>query len=166
MADDADFASYLVARWPALVRTLVLLGGTPEEAEAGAREALARCRPEFERVRREGDLDGYVYRRLLEVWQHHVRRTGAGPRAHVGETAVLDPTIAHPERRVALLEELQCALDRLTGDQRRVLVLRYAAELDESQVADVLAVPLPDVRARESEALTAVDADSLAGKYL
>ena len=33
MGDGADFASYMVARWPAVVRTLVLLGSPPDEAD-------------------------------------------------------------------------------------------------------------------------------------
>ena len=44
MGHDSDFAAYLAARWPALVRTLVLLGCAqprPRRSCARARRAAA-----------------------------------------------------------------------------------------------------------------------------
>ena len=61
-----EFATWLAARWPALVRTLVFLGHPQPEAELVAREAVARMLPAWDRERRDGDVDALAYRSLLE----------------------------------------------------------------------------------------------------
>ena len=159
MGDGGDFASYLVARWPALVRTLVLLGSPSDEAEADAREGLSRCLPAWDRVSREGDVDAWVYRTVLES---RGRSSGAPP---VEGAAVVDPTIVDLEERVELLRALEAALDRLAPEDRDAVVLRFVAELDTGQVADVLGVgydvverrlvpaPAPEVFREASEAI-------------
>ena len=155
MGDGADFASYLVARWPALVRTLVLLGSPPDEAEADVREGLSRCLPGWDRVRREDDVDVWVYRTVLEA------RGRASGEAPPDGAAVVDPTIVDLEDRVELLSALEAALDRLPPEEREAVVLRFVAELDTGQVADVLGVGYDVVEERVVAALAAVDPASL-----
>jgi hypothetical protein len=45
MNHDGDFAAYVAARWPAVVRTLVLLGSPDDVAAEVGRTAFARCYP-------------------------------------------------------------------------------------------------------------------------
>ncbi len=142
MADGTDFASYMVARWPALVRTLVLLGGSPDQAETDAVEGLARGRSAFDRVRDEGDVDVWVYRLVLDA-----RGSSTGPAAF-GGPGVVDPTIVDLEERVAQLEQLELTLASLPAEEREAVVLTYVAELDTGQVADVLGVGLDVVEDR------------------
>lgn len=151
MRDGAEFASYMVARWPAIVRTLVLLGAPPDDAEADAREGLTRCLPGWDRVRREDDVDVWVYRTVLEA---RGRASGGAPPD--GE-AVVDPTISDLEDRVELLRVLAAALDRLPPEEREAVVLRFVAELDTGQVADVLGVGYDVVEERVGAALATVD---------
>jgi DNA-directed RNA polymerase specialized sigma24 family protein len=159
---EAGFASYLLARWPALVRTLVLLGATPADADRLARDTLVRCHPEFDRVSRDGDPDVHVYRRLLGTWlPRHATEPDDGYR-HVGGAAVHDPTVTDPEARVALLGALQDALGGLPPEQRLVVVLRFGAELDPQQVADVLELPVEVVTAREADGLERLAPEALA----
>ena len=70
---DGDFAAYLAARWPVLVRLLVLLGGRPDEAEDAVRAGLARDYADWARISRSDDPDVHVYRSVLEAWD---RRPG------------------------------------------------------------------------------------------
>ena len=159
MGDGGDFASYLVARWPALVRTLVLLGSPPEVAELDAREGLSRCLPAWDRVSREDDVDVWVYRTVLES---RGRSSGESP---VDGAAVVDPSILDLAERVELLHTLEETLDRLAPEERDPVVLRFVAELDTGQVADVLGVgydvveqrlvaaPAPEVFREASEAI-------------
>ena len=142
MGDGADFAAYVVARWPALVRTLVLLGSTPDEAEVDALAGLARGRSSWDRVRHEGDVDVWAYRLVLAA-----RGRGRRPAVFDGP-GVVDPTIVDLEDRVVLLEEVQQALAGLAPEQREVVVLRFVAELAADQVADVLGVGVDVVEAR------------------
>ena len=145
MRDGTDFASYMVARWPALVRTLVLLGSTPDQAETDVVEGLARGRSTFDRARREGDVDAWVYRLVLDA-----RGRSAGP-ASFDVPGVVDPTITDLEDRVAQLEQLKLTLAALAPEEREAVVLRFVAELDTGQVADVLGVSVDVVEARLSD---------------
>lgn len=155
MGDGTDFASYLVARWPALVRTLVLLGLPPDQAEAVAQEGLARCSSGWDRVSREDDVDTWVYRMVLDA-------RGNSPAPEPSATAgVVDPTMTDLDERVALLEALQGVLASLSPDDREAVVLHYTAELDVGQVADVLGVGVDLVEARIAAALGAIDVRSL-----
>lgn len=148
---DSDFAAYLAARWPVLVRLLVLLGGRREEAEDAARAGLVRVYADWARISGGPDPDVPVYRSVLEAW---ARRPGrwwdAAPGGPDDDAA---PELAALERQ----------LDRLTRDERLALVLRFAAGLDERQVAAVLGAPpavVPDLVAR---ALARVDLAALRG---
>src|SRR5262245_13801117 len=68
MRDEADFAAYMAARWPFLVRTVALLGCTPEQAEQLVREGLVRCCEVWDKVRSDVDVDVYVYREVFDGW--------------------------------------------------------------------------------------------------
>ncbi len=148
--DDADFAAYLTARWPALVRTLVLLGcGRPEAAQV-AQTGLARCHTAWDRVRRADDVDTYVYAAVLGSLHRHRHRVPAPPVPPA-------PDAAEATEDELLLHELEIQLDRLDLDEREAVVLRFCAELSEDQVADVLDVPLESVQARITHGLGRVD---------
>lgn len=171
MGDAADFSAYVVARWPALVRTLVLLGCAPGRAEEVAREGLARAHPSFERVRRDQDVDVHVYRTVLETWRHRLRKGGLDePQPGAGpvrpQPVLADPTGPDPETRRALLRSLESALAHLAPDHRLVLVLRHMAGLDEAQVSDVLGMDVWEVDSLEHEALGLADLASLHRDFL
>ena len=138
MRDDSDFAAYLSARWPSLVRTLVLLGARPDEAEDAVRSGLSRCYVSWARISDDDDPDAHVYRAVLDAWD----RRPAG----WWETPPPEP---HAEPAPELVE-LTGRLDRLTPARRLALVLRLAAGLEPLQVADVLDVP-PDDAAYPAE---------------
>lgn len=149
--NDADFAAYLTARWPSVVRTLILLGDPRRRAEDLARDALARCYDSWEHVRREDDVDAYVYRTVLEC-RGRRRGSPAPERAP-------DPEETADAGRLRRAVEVE--LDRLAAEPRVVLVLRFVAGLDDAQVADALDVPLDSARQRLSDALIQIDLDAL-----
>ena len=142
---DGDFAAYLAARWPVLVRLLVLLGGRPDEAEDAVRTGLARDYADWARISGSDDPDVYVYRSVLEAWDR--RRGGWWNAPPPGPDGEPTPELAALERQ----------LDRLTGLERRALVLRFASGLSERQVAQVLDVPPAAVRDLVARALARVD---------
>jgi hypothetical protein len=127
--EGGEFAAYAVARWPAFVRALVLLGRTLAEADATARAALVRCVPGWERVQREGDVDAWVWRELLAPGP----QVEGTPEVH----ALVDPAIPDPERRELLLAQLVAWLETVPDEQRTATVLHRVLGLDEGQVADV-----------------------------
>lgn len=154
MRDDADYASYVAARWPFLVRTLVLIGCPRAEAEDVVISGLARCYPSYDRVREADDIDAHVYGTVLDGWHREDRDEHR-------EVLVL--------RQVAGLSEFQVAdvLDIPLGVASRPSFgedLRSAAEEVEVRPApydEVLARFGEQRRRRRRRAVTAVGAGAL-----
>lgn len=138
MAADADFSTYVAARWPTLVRAAVLLGCSPHEAEDLAQTALTKCFIKWARVAEAADTDAYVYRVLVNCYTDSRRRRwwGERPVAEPPEPAqAADDTAA-----VDAADAVHRALSRLSGANRAVVVLRFYANLSEKQMADVLGI--------------------------
>ena len=151
MSDESDFASFVVARWPVLVRSLVLLGHEQTAAEEAAVAGLARCQPSWDRVRGSGDVDAHVYRVVLEQLQRRPRRSAVG--AEAPPPVAFDAMLTDRSERLELLAELESGLERLPAEQRTALVLRYSADLDPDQVAAVLGWPVAVVLERDRRGL-------------
>lgn len=100
MRGDADFATYASARWPFLVRALVLSGCPRSQAPLIAADALSRCRRGWARESREGDVQALVLEELVEAW---ARERG---------TLEVDPT-APP------LDEVLSRYDSAVGERLR-----------------------------------------------
>lgn len=141
-----------------LVRSAVLLGCTVPEAEDVTQTALARCYASWDKVTRASDTDAYVYRVLVNRLSssHRRRWWGEQPTEQVRDRP--EPDAADG---VALRQSLRQALARLSHEQRTVLVLRFAADMSERQVADVLGVPPGTVKSRLARALAAIDVTGL-----
>jgi DNA-directed RNA polymerase specialized sigma24 family protein len=151
VSDGSDFASFVVARWPVLVRTLVLLGHEPARADEAVVAGLARCQPSWDRVRDEGDVDAHVYRVVLDQADRgeHEQRADHD----LDPPPLLDPVLSDRSERVELLAALEAALAKLPMEERTVLVLRFAADLEPDQVAVVLGRPIPVVEGQERRGL-------------
>lgn len=156
MSEDDDFSQYVAARWPRLVRSAVLLGCTRAEAEDLAQATLERCLLKWSRVQRADDRDAYVHRILINTFTSSRRRrwTGEQPTEHLPDRRHGDET-----DRVDDADAMVRALQRLTADQRCVVVLRYYNHLSEQQTAAVLGVAAGTVKSRLSRALRALGQD-------
>ncbi|WP_350281044.1 SigE family RNA polymerase sigma factor [Kribbella sp. HUAS MG21] len=151
-----EFTEYVTARWPTLVRSAVLLGCTPSEAEDLVQSVLERCLLKWNRVRAAEDRDAYVHRVLVNCFRSSRRRRWHGelPSASLPEGVGGDPTDAVDDT-----DAVRRALDRLPGDQRTAVVLRYYAHLSEQQMASVLGVAPGTVKSRLSRAVKALAQD-------
>ena len=143
MRNDADFVAYVAARWPFLVRSLVLMGCPQPEAEAIVRTALARCHTAWDEVLGTDDVDVSVYGVVLEGWRK------SAPRRRPAEQAV-PPAEKVPAGEVSeavrVRRELEAGLARLPQVEREAMVLRFVAGLSEEQVADLFDEPVRTVR--------------------
>ena len=151
-----DFSEYVAARWPTLVRSAVLLGCNHPEAEDVVQSALERCLLKWGKVRAADDRDAYVHRILINTFLSARRRRwhGERPSAVLPEYAGLDQTTGVDDT-----DAVTRALDRLPGDQRTAVVLRYYAHLSEQQMASALGIATGTVKSRLSRAVKALAQD-------
>ena len=71
---DADYTTYVRARWDSLVRSAVLLGCSRAEAEDIVQTTLVRCYSGWVKVQSADVPDAYVYRTLVNCLAKSRRR--------------------------------------------------------------------------------------------
>ena len=157
-ASEDEFAAYAQVRWPALVRSAVLLGCTAADAEDLAQTVLLRAWTHWGRVRSAREPDAYVYRMLVNALATSRRRRwwGERPSEHGLDAAVSDRT-CEVDARDAIVR----ALASLPREQQMVLVLRFVADLSERATAEALGLAAGTVKSRTSRALAALDSSDL-----
>jgi RNA polymerase sigma-70 factor (sigma-E family) len=147
-----QFAAFVRARTPALLRTAFLLTGDQHLAEDLVQSALVRTHRAWRRIGAADHAEAYTRRAMYHLrvswWRRHrVRESlsadppeprGSGP----DETARVDT-------RLALL----AALRRLSTAQRAVLILRYFDDYTEADAAEVLGVRVGTVKSQTNKAL-------------
>lgn len=148
---EAQFQSFVSARWPYLVRTAYLLTGDPHDAEDLTQTALAKAYRSWRRVWRSDNPEAYVRRMLVTCNSDRFRKRRVAERltASPPETSVRDSAAAWADERNALM----AALAGLPARQRAVVVMRYWEDLSESEVADVMGCSPGTVKSQASKAL-------------
>jgi RNA polymerase sigma-70 factor (ECF subfamily) len=130
-------------------------------AEDAVQEALIHCWRELPRLRDTSRFDAWLHRLLVNAAtdQHRRRR-----RFQATVSLIAD---ARVERDIAIgvaaTDELRIAFERLTVEQRAVLVLHHYLGLSSSEIAEVLAVPPGTVKSRLHYAAAAMRAAVDAG---
>lgn len=151
MRDDGeDFSAYASARWGTLVRSAVVLGCDPAEAQDLVQITLMRCHTKWDKVQRADNRDAYVYRVLLNCHRDNRRRHwwGERPTATVPDWGVADTTEAF-----AASDAVRQALRDLSQGHREVVVLRYYAQMTEAQAAQFLGTSLGTIKSRHARAM-------------
>jgi RNA polymerase sigma-70 factor (sigma-E family) len=154
---EPDFSEYAAARWPALVRSAVLLGCAVAEAEDLAQTTLVRCYQAWSKVRRAHHRDAYVYRILVNCYRDSRRRRwwAEKPTDRVPDRPEGDRTA-----QVDTADAVARALARLSAPYREAVVLRYYAQLSEQQIAEALHIAPGTVKSRLSRALAKLSSDA------
>jgi RNA polymerase sigma-70 factor (sigma-E family) len=147
---DQEFAAYMQARQPSLLRTAYLLTGDRHAAEDLVQTALAKLYLSWDKVQRQDSLDGYV-RRIMVNENNSLWRRGWKRREHTREVV---PDTEHVDTyddgvRGALWEVVQT----LPRKARAVVVLRYYEQLSEAETADALGISVGTVKSQASRAL-------------
>ena len=148
---EAEFAEFMVGRWPHLVRLAYALTGDWGHAEDLAQTAFTKALISWPRLRRADDPDAYLRRILLNANHSRFRKrrvpeTGDAPQDHT--LTVSDGTDALHQRSA-----LVAALMELPPRQRAVVALRYWDGLTETQTAAILGCSAGTVRSQASRAL-------------
>jgi RNA polymerase sigma-70 factor (ECF subfamily) len=135
LAGDAEAFGGLVARHHAwCLRLAVHLAGDRADAEDAVQEALLRAYRHLGGYREQERFAAWLARILVNQCRTARARARRPVPADV-EWALAERATAHPADAAAQREELARALDRLPGDQREAVVLRYADELTYDEMA-------------------------------
>ena len=150
-----DFASYVAARRPALLRWARVVAGDPHSAEDLLQDSLVRVLPRWEGIREGAAADAYVRRTITRQyvsWQRQPWRRDEVASAAVPETAPADgpaTTVEHAGR----LWDLVLALP---PQQRAAVALRYYEQLSVAETAAVLGCSTGTVKSNTSRGLAAL----------
>lgn len=151
---DAEFAEYMAARQPSLLRTAYLLTGDQHTAEDLVQTAFAKLYLSWDKVQRRELVDGYVRRILVNennsLWRRAWKRRELSTDTVPDHRAVTD---SHDDGMKAALWEFVQSLPR---KQRAVVVLRFYEDLSEAEVADILGISVGTVKSQSSRALAAL----------
>jgi RNA polymerase sigma-70 factor, ECF subfamily len=94
-----------------------------------------------------------LYRHALDVMERQrIYLQPLAPLALEMPVRASGPYERDPQELVAQREELSAALVQLNADQRRVIALRYGADLTEQEISQVLGWPVGTVKSRLNRA--------------
>ena len=150
---DQDFAAYMAARQPALLRTAYLLTGDSHTAEDVVQTALAKLYLAWDKVQRRESVDAYVRRILVNETNSFFRRAW---RRRERSTDVLPETGVEDGYDDGLADQVWAVVSTLPPRQRAVIVLRYYEQLSETEIARTLGVSEGTVKSQASRALASL----------
>lgn len=150
MVSDEEFAAFVTAALPRLLRFGYLLTGNPGTAEDLVQTALARTWRAW-KLRSIDDPQAFVRKVMVNSYASWYRRKAAT------EIVTADPeqdaVIADEAERVDDRDAMWRALLTLSPKQRAVVVLRYYEELTESEIAAVMGTTTGTVKSHAVRAL-------------
>jgi len=152
---DAEFQSFVIGRWPRLLRTAFLLTGEQHAAEDLVQSTLEQVYVAWRRVSSADDPEAYVRRVMINAHSRRHRRRlkeFLAPKDDSGLTHELpdtDDRIARADDRSALLT----ALAQLPARQREAVVLRYWEDLSETQAAEAMGCSVGAVKSNAAKGI-------------
>lgn len=149
-AGDDEFRAFYERLQPRAVAVATRLVHDRDRAEDIAAEAFARAYSRWGRVRRHPNPDAWLLRVVGNVSIDQIRRESRRPQLEARAAA---PALGHDwGQRDSVAEgaelriDLSDAIDRLSGRQREVVVMRYLIDLTEDEVADGLGMSTGSVK--------------------
>ena len=126
-----DLEALYRSRFDVFARIAASVTGDPERARDAVQEGFATAVQKRRSFRREGPLEAWVWRIVLNAARSDLRRP-------VVVVSYDDPAApnGHPERDA----ELRVALARLPERQRTAIFLRYYADLDYAAIGQALGI--------------------------
>jgi RNA polymerase sigma-70 factor (sigma-E family) len=159
--EEASYSEYCASRIRALRRTAFALTRNWHDAENLVQDTLIKVYVRWRSIRGKDDVDSYVKRMLVNTILDDRRRS-----RHVREV-ISDVTPEPPAEAAYPLEgqlEMWQALANLGRSQRRVLVLRYWADLTVEETARVLGCSIGNVKSQTARGLAALERALSAGR--
>jgi RNA polymerase sigma-70 factor (sigma-E family) len=147
-----DFAEFVMARTPALLRFAYLLTGDAHLAQDLTQEALVRVHRRWSRIEHEDGPEPYVRKAILRQYLSW-RRLRSSSELPLAELPDRQPTAARDIEQIVERDEMWSLLTTLPRAQRAVMVLRYYEDLADADIALLLGCSAATVRAHAFRAL-------------
>ncbi|MFF4309913.1 SigE family RNA polymerase sigma factor [Streptomyces sp. NPDC001507] len=154
-ARNEEFQSFMIGRWPRLMRTAFLLTGEQHAAEDLVQSTLEQVFAAWRKVGSADDPEAYVRRVMINAHARRHRRKlkeFLAPKDDSGLVREVPDTgdrIAQADDRSALLE----ALAQLPPRQREAVVLRYWDDLTETQAARAMGCSAGTVKSNAAKGI-------------
>ncbi len=150
LVSDEEFAEFVSAALPRLLRFGLVLTGNPATAEDLVQTALARSWRAW-RLHSIEDPQAFVRKVMVNSYAswYRLMATREALAASVAQTTVIDDEATRVDDRDAVWR----ALLTLPPKQRTVIVLRYYEELSESEIAAVMGTTTGTVKSQAARAL-------------
>ncbi|MET8857341.1 SigE family RNA polymerase sigma factor [Streptomyces sp. NPDC004579] len=154
-ARDEEFQSFVVGRWPRLMRTAFLLTGEQHAAEDLVQTTLEQVYVAWRRVGSADEPEAYVRRVMINAHARRHRRKlkeFLAPKDDSGlarEVADRGDPIGRADDRGTLI----AALSQLPPRQRQAVVLRYWEDLSESQAAEAMGCSVGAVKSNAAKGI-------------
>jgi RNA polymerase sigma factor (sigma-70 family) len=140
--ERADFEAFYRAQWLSTVRLARMILGSTGEAEEVAQESLIRAHERWATLDRP---TAFLFTATVNLCRSSVRRRELERRKGVADSVRV---VREPD-----IDETWVALQKLPFRQRAVLVLRYYADLTETEIADALDCRIGTVKSAHHRAL-------------
>lgn len=144
MRDDA-FRAYFERHHASLSRLAFLMTGEASVADDLAADALTEVWRHWDRVQAADDPSAYGHGILMNLARQWVRRRGRERVLTFGLSGR-----AHQDRDVPAIVDVRGALRKLPHRRRACVVLRYAFDLSEREVATTLGISVGAVKSATS----------------
>lgn len=146
---EQEYVAYVKGRVLSLRRTAYRLCGSWDTAQDLVQDVLTKLYVHWRRVSAAHNVDGYVWRVLLNTYLAQVRKPWSRR---------LFPFASPPERPAPEIDfvgrlDLRDALRQLAAGQRAVLVLRYWEGLSVAETAEALGCSTGTVKSQTSNAV-------------
>lgn len=153
MREPDGFREFLAARQAHLLRAAWILTGDAHLAEDLLQTALVKVLPRWERLARDGSVEAYLRKTMINTATSWWRRKWHGELSSGGvpgtELGGGDAAFEAVEDRSVL----GAALRALPPRQRAVVMLRYYLDLSEAETAALLGCSTGTVKSQSSKAL-------------
>jgi RNA polymerase sigma-70 factor, ECF subfamily len=143
--DHEAFALLVGPRAGRLLRTARAILGNETDANEAAQEALISAWVRLPALRDADRFDAWLNRTLVNKCRDALRK-----RERVREIDLGATDVAVPDTAAARVDEaaVQAAFDRLSVDERHILVLHHVHDLPLAQIASQLRIPLGTAKSR------------------
>ena len=160
----AAFAALAEHHLDASYHLAALILGNRDEAEDATHDAFVAAWRSWGSLRDPNRFEPWFDRILVNACRDRLRRTRRHPVIDLSETLIDPPAPGDIAAGIAERDAIDRSLERLTPDQRIVVVLRFYRDLQVEEIAARVGVPAGTVKSRLHYALRELGA-ALGGRH-